>query len=141
MMKLQSIILVLICGIIHKSSCEKLDDLENEYRLKTCGGIFLREFRIHFGEDRHVFTSSQVVLAKGGYWALNEDYFDTNKCDPNGHFNVPKHFLDGVEVVWKGEPFGVANFLGLCSYCVPRNVARTFQASPSGSYSHPMLGR
>ncbi|CAO4372262.1 unnamed protein product [Caenorhabditis nigoni] len=41
MMKLQSIILVLICGVIYQRSCEKLDDVENGYRLETCGGMFL----------------------------------------------------------------------------------------------------
>ncbi|PIC31475.1 hypothetical protein B9Z55_012166 [Caenorhabditis nigoni] len=171
MMKLQSIILVLICGVVYQASCLKLNDLENDKRLNFCGGMFLREFwdratpsqtvERDFGKpvnlnetwlvrvrqnsstplqrqsvesagfpisQRHVFTSSQVVLAKGGVWALNGEQFDKNiTCDENGHFDVPKHFLDGVEVVWKGESFGVVNariFLA----CIERNEQIVFRA-------------
>ncbi|PIC31474.1 hypothetical protein B9Z55_012165 [Caenorhabditis nigoni] len=137
MMKLQSIILVLICGVVYQASCLKLNDLENEKRLNFCGGRFLpqpsqnaRGVNVNLDEtwlvsveqvqtkldhtlsvgfpisQRHILTSSQVVITGSQQWALDGTTFHVN-CT-NYHAEVPANTIDNLFITMAQQEFRVA---------------------------------
>ncbi|CAO4372260.1 unnamed protein product [Caenorhabditis nigoni] len=134
-MKLQSIILVLICGIVYQRSCLKLNDLENDKRLNFCGGRFLPQpssnqfgvgvnlnetWLVSVGQinqttlphvpsvgflisQRHILTSSQVVITGNKKWALDTTLFDGN-CT-NSHAEVPPNILANLNITFAQRTF------------------------------------